>query len=122
SRAGDRSRETQGSGLRRRKELVRVLRRAVANGHLAEPFTVFVAIRPGRRSRVWNTSAFLQQHLEAIQPPSIDGRPIAFALRSRDLTQSSVPAEWVRAAGEITAATQQPGATVDEILERVWPA
>lgn len=103
------------------KGLLRILRDVIATGELPESFDVYVAVRPGRRARVWNTSPIVREKLEAIQPPSIKDGPIAVGIRSRDLTQTAFPLEWGTAATEISASTQQIGVTLDEILDRVWP-
>jgi hypothetical protein len=102
------------------KDLLRVLRDVIATGELPDSFDVYVTVRPGRRARVWNTSAVVRMKLEAIQPPSIKDGPIGVGIRSRHLTQTALPLEWGTAAAEISASTQQ-GVTLDEILDRVWP-
>ena len=107
------------------RDLLRLVERATTSGDLPEPFAVYVTVRPGRRSRVWNTSSTVRQQLEAIQAPSVEGGPIAFGLRSRKLPpeniNESLPDEWVQAVREISARTGQPVVSLDEALDQVWP-
>ena len=107
------------------KELMRLLERAATSGDLPEPFGVYVTVRPGRRSRVWNTSSTVRQQLEAIQAPSVEGGPIAIGLRSRRFApeniNESLPEEWAQAVREISARTGQTGVSLDETLDYVWP-
>ena len=101
------------------------LRRLIRPEDLPEPFAVYVTVRPGRRSRVWNTSSTVRQQLEAIQAPSVESGPIAIGLRSRRFApeniNESLPEEWAQAVREISARTGQTGVSLDETLDYVWP-
>jgi len=105
-------------------DLTRVIEKAAAAHSVPDAFQLVVAVRPEGRSRVWDIAEPLRTQLEAIQPPSLQGGPIAFMIRTRDeaVGPRGLPAEWAAAADALTAELQKPGVSVDEVLDRIWPA
>jgi hypothetical protein len=99
-----------------------------------ENFDVVVAVKPGKRTKVWFVSSRppaerrddLRAKLEAVVPPVLRGRPIAFAIQGRIAggateakrheAPSPTPAEWEEAITKLPEPT-----TFDGLLPRIWP-
>lgn len=105
-------------------DLARVIEKAATAHGVPDAFQLVVAVRPEGRSRVWDIAEPLRTQLEAIQPPSPQGGPIAFMIRTRaePFAPPGLPAEWAAAADALTAELQKRGVSVDEVLDRIWPA
>jgi hypothetical protein len=97
-----------------------------------EALDIVVAIKPGRRSRVWFLSSTrrpadvqlesLRKQLEAVDPPEIRNGPVAVAIsaaiagaRREASAPPPIPVEW---AG-VAAKASKP--VPDGILEILWP-
>lgn len=100
-----------------------------------ENFTVVVAVKPGKRAKIWFISSRepeaaehrdeLRQRLEAIPAPLVRGGPIAFALRGKlaggvapeaSKDRPPIPAEWQQVIDKLTGP-----ASFDDLLPRIWP-
>jgi len=97
---------------------------------------IVVAVKPGRRSRVWFVSSSaaeandyrdkLRAILENVLPPESTGGPVAFAISGRiaggsgadsnPAGQPPMPREWRDAVSKAKAPVQ-----FDEIIRLVWP-
>jgi hypothetical protein len=100
---------------------------------MPETLNIIVAVRPGKRSRVWFVSSrstdtpqrqALRRKLEAITPCEVRGGPVVFALSykvaggdGKRLKNPPIPKEW-----EDAAKGKELLITWDGILDIVWPA
>lgn len=98
-----------------------------------EALDVFVALKPGRRSRIWFISSTpaapgllepLRGRLESIEPPEVRGGPVTFLFAAapegtaRRDPESRLPDEWLTA---IRESGREVMMVPDEVLAMVWP-
>jgi hypothetical protein len=99
---------------------------------MPETLNIIVAVRPGKRSRIWFVSSrptdtpqrqALRRKLEAVPPCEVRGGPVAFALLGkvaggdgRSLKKRLMPKEWE------DAVKGEELLIPDGILDIVWPA
>jgi hypothetical protein len=115
------------------KRLQAVCSQFFAQTTIPEDLSIVVAVKPGKRSKVWFVSSRapvsserrddLRAELEAVLPPVVHGGPIAFAIvgriaggQTKGETKAGpppVPKEW-RDAPSI-----EPG-PLDQVLPRIW--
>jgi hypothetical protein len=115
------------------KRLQAVCSQFFAQTTIPEDLSIVVAVKPGKRSKVWFVSSRapasserrddLRAELEAVLPPFVHGGPIAFAIVGRIAggqikgeTKASpppVPNEWR------DALSIEPG-PLDQVLPRIW--
>ena len=99
-----------------------------------EMLDVVVAVRPGRKSRIWFVSSrqskpdakreSLRRELEKVKPCDVKNGPIVFAIAGkvaggdgkRRMGSTPMPAEWQRAAER-----QKNVVIPDGVLDLVWP-
>lgn len=115
------------------KRLQDVCQRFFATAASPETLDVFVAVRPGRQSRIWLVSSVqspldtkrksLRTQLEKVKPCDVTGGSIAFAIAARiaggdgkKRTDISMPLEWQKAAERKSNVVIPDG-----ILDSVWP-
>ncbi len=111
-----------------------------ATANTPETLHIVVAVRPGRRSRVWLLStlragtatvfALLRQKLEGITPVEVRVGPVAFAIsatiaggngekpRTNGDLEPPIPQEWE----DPTKALKAPVLVPDGFLDAVWPS
>ena len=114
------------------KQLMSTCEASFARPPIQETLNIIVAVRPGKRSRVWFVSSrptntpqgqALRRKLEAITPCEVRGGPVAFALSykvaggdGKRLKNPPMPKEWE------DAAKGKELLFPDGILDIVWPA
>jgi hypothetical protein len=102
-----------------------------------ETLNIVVAVRPGKRARIWLMSSTqsvpdaqrepLRKDLEAIPPCEVHNGPLVFAISAK-LTGGAgqsprrdevpIPKEWQEA---ITATGRQKASVPDGVLDLIWP-
>jgi len=114
------------------KRLMATCEASFASAPMPETPSIIVAVRPGKRSRVWFVSSrltdtpqrqALRRKLEAITPCEVRGGPVVFAVSYRvaggegkHLKNPPIPKEWE------DAAKGKELLVPDGILDIVWPA
>ena len=113
------------------KRLESICEASFATAPTPETLNIIVAVRPGKRSRVWFVSSrptdtpqrqALRRKLEAITPCEVRGGPVAFALLGvaggdgKSLKNPLMPKEWE------DAAKGKELLIPDGVLDIVWPA
>jgi hypothetical protein len=102
-----------------------------------ETLHIVVAVRPGKRARVWLVSSTrrepeaqrepLRKQLEAIPPCEVHGGPIAFAISAKlaggdgqipKEDRTPIPKEWQDA---VTATGREGGPVPDGVFDLIWP-
>ena len=107
-----------------------------AQTNTVEDLSIVVAVKSGKRSKVWFVSSrtpapaerrdSLRTQLEALPPPIVRGGPIAFAIEgrvaggiSKGIREAAVPPtppEWQEAISKLTGPT-----LFDGLLASIWP-
>jgi TonB family protein len=122
------------------KELQSILGVYFADSTTPATFQTVVAVRPGRRVRVWFISskpskkpdqfAALRMKLESIVPIDVQGGPVAFAISGKLAggdsassqddadSQPPIPQEWLDATKDLNPLDPLQ---VDDYLNAVWP-
>jgi hypothetical protein len=118
------------------KRLQAVCSQFFAQTTIPEDLSIVVAVKPGKRSKVWFVSSRapasserrddLRAELEAVPPPAVHGGPIAFAIEGRiagghtkgesKAGPPPVPNEWQDALSKLVEPVP-----FDRVLPHIWP-